>query len=48
MNIPENETSQEQALRLAQLEIQMLREQLLQAIDHAAATRGEPKRRQRG
>ncbi len=43
MNIPENETPQEQAMRLAQLEIKMLREQLLKAIDDAKAARGELK-----
>ena len=43
MNIPENETTQEQALRLARLEIQMLREQLLQAIEGATTARGENK-----
>ncbi len=43
MNTSENETPQEQALRLARLEIKMLREQLLQAIEDASAARGETK-----
>ncbi len=34
MNTPDNENSSEQALRLAQLEIRMLREQLAAALQH--------------
>lgn len=41
MSTPENEDPNQQALRLAQLEIKMLREQLLQAIEQAKTARAE-------
>lgn len=41
MKNPDNGDPSQQALRLAQLEIKMLREQLLKAIDEAQATRDQ-------
>lgn len=44
MKTPENDESTQQALRLAQLEIKLLREQLLQSMNEAQAAREEARK----